>query len=142
MIEDDGGGGGSGLPTPFERLGGLAGIEALMRRFVRRVFDDTMIGFLFARADYERIVRFETQHAARALGGPVAYEGKPLPAAHRPHPITGGHFGRRLVILAEVLAEAGVPGDLAAAWLDENRRLREQITPDQGSECRHPPPSP
>ena len=138
-MENDAGGA-TGLPTPFEELGGLAGVERLVRRFVGRVFDDLMIGSLFARADFERIVRLETQHAARALGGAVEYEGRPLALAHRPHRITGGQFARRLVILAEVLEEGGVRPAVRELWLEENRRAREQITRDPGSECMHEEP--
>lgn len=100
------------------------------------MFDDMMIGFFFARADKERIKKFEYQHAAEFLGGDVRYEGRPLRLAHGPHAIRGGHFERRKTILKKVLIEHGVPEAILADWLAHIESLRPEITGDPGSECR------
>lgn len=126
----------SSPPTSdLERLGGLDGLERIVRRFVDRVFDDVMIGFHFRDADRSTIAALETQFAARHLGGRVEYQGRPLAEAHAPHPITGGQFHRRMQILREVLAEAGAPEDLIERWVQHNLRLRGQVTGDPGSAC-------
>lgn len=120
----------------FQRIGGEPALRAIIERFVDRMFDDVMIGFHFRAASRERIKEMEYQHAAEHLGAPVAYAGRPLRAAHAPHRIMGGQFERRKKILADVLAEHGVPEDVRAAWLAHVESLRGEITGDPGSECR------
>lgn len=103
--------------SDFERVGGEAGLRAIMVEFVDRVFADLMIGFLFARVSRERLIDLEVGYAAEHLGGPSMYGGRPLAEAHRRHPISRGHFGRRTTILRETLARHGVPDDVQARWL-------------------------
>jgi len=119
----------------FERIGGEAPLRAIVSEFVDRCFDDTMIGFFFARADRERVKRHEYEHAAAHLGAEVRYGGRPLRAAHGPHRIMGGQFARRLQILREVLAKHGVPDDVRDRWLATQESLRGEITGNPGSEC-------
>lgn len=122
--------------TPFEQLGGESDLRVIIDQFVDRMFDDIMIGFFFARADRDRIKRFEYQHAAEFLGADVQYEGRALRTAHGPHAIRGGHFERRKTILRKVLQENGVDDDIVSAWMTYIESLRAQITADPGSECR------
>lgn len=123
-------------PSLFEQLGGEAKLRAIVSDFVDHVFDDVMIGFFFAKADRARIKEKEYEFAAAHLGGHVAYTGRTLPAAHGPHPITGGHFMRRLQILRETLERHGAPSAVITHWLAHNEKLRSAITKQQGSECR------
>jgi truncated hemoglobin YjbI len=120
----------------FEELGGETKLRAIVDDFVDRCFDDTMIGFLFQRADRDRIKRFEYQHAAEHLGGPVAYEGRPLDQAHRPHRIFGGQFARRRQLLVETLRDHDVPEDIIDAWVAHQESLRALITKDSDSSCQ------
>ena len=76
----------------FDELGGEPKLRAIVDDFVDRCFDDMMIGFLFQRADRDRIKRFEYQHAAEHLGGDIRYGGRPLDVAHGPHRIFGGKW--------------------------------------------------
>lgn len=122
--------------SDFERVGGEAGLRAIIDEFVDRMFDDIMIGFMFRRASRERIKEMEYQHAAEHLGGPVRYRGRPLREAHAPHRIMGGQFARRSKILSDVLVAHGVPDDIREAWLAHVESLRGEITADRGSECR------
>lgn len=121
--------------TRFERLGGEQALRPIVHRFVDRCFDDTMIGFLFRRADRDRVKRFEYQHAAEFLGAGVRYEGRALRAAHAAHRIMGGQFMRRLQILRETLEEHDVPEETVTAWLTHQESLRAHITAQPGSEC-------
>ncbi len=120
----------------FEELGGEPKLRAIVDDFIDRCFDDAMIGFLFARADRDRIKRFEYQHAARHLGAPVTYEGRPLDRAHRPHKIFGGQFDRRRQILIETLKDHGAPESVIDAWIAHQDSLRSLITKDVDSNCR------
>lgn len=120
----------------FEELGGEPKLRAVVDDFVDRCFDDTMIGFLFARANRDRIKRFEYQHAAKHLGAPVEYEGRPLGEAHGPHRIFGGQFSRRRQILIETLRDHAIPEDIVEAWIAHQDSLRGLITTDPDSNCQ------
>jgi hemoglobin len=119
----------------FEELGGEEKLRAIIDEFVDRLFDDLMIGFFFAKANRERIKRFEYQHAAEFLGAPVKYEGRPLAVAHRAHRIMGGQFLRRKEILRQTLLKHEVPEHIIDAWLAHVESLRPLITSDPGGEC-------
>jgi truncated hemoglobin YjbI len=123
--------------TLFAELGGEAVLRPLIDRFVDRVFDDVMIGFLFSRANRQRVKSKEFEFAAAHLGGPFEYSGQPLRDAHGRHPIMGGHFMRRLQILKETLDEFGVPGRVRQHWVEHTLSLQSQITGNRGSECNH-----
>lgn len=130
----------SGIPRSvsyFDDLGGASALRAIIDEFVDRIFADTMIGFLFARASKERIKRFEYEHAAAFLGADVAYSGRDLGEVHRRHPILGGHFGRRRQLLKLTLEKHGVPEHIREAWLAHQDALRAQVTSDLVTQCNH-----
>ena len=122
--------------SSFEQLGGEPKLRAIIDDFVDRCFDDMMIGFLFARADRDRIKRFEYEHAANHLGAPIDYSGRPLDQAHGPHRIFGGQFARRRQILIETLRDHEVPQAVSDAWIAHQDSLRALITKDRDSNCR------
>ena len=119
----------------FEAIGGEVGLRAIIGRFVDRIFDDVMIGYLFRAADRERVKAKEFEFAARHLGAPIAYTGRPLAEAHRAHRITGGQFMRRLQILKDVLAEFAVPTEVREHWLNHTLALQTQITDNALDDC-------
>jgi truncated hemoglobin YjbI len=121
--------------TLFEDLGGEPVLRQIIDRFVDRVFDDVMIGFFFRNARRERIKQKEYEHAAEHLGAGIAYTGRTLAEAHRAHPIMGGQFARRLMILKETLDAFQVPEHVKQHWLAHTESLRPQITGDVGQEC-------
>lgn len=112
-------------------------LREVLADFYDRVFDDVMIGFLFAGKDKQRLIDKEWELTARMLGGDVAYTGRPMREAHARVPILGGHFDRRLKILEETLDDHGVDAEVRAAWLAHTVKLRPQVTADAGSECDH-----
>jgi len=120
----------------FEELGGEPKLRAIVDDFIDRCFDDVMIGFLFARAERDRIKRFEYQHAAKALGAQIEYEGRPIDEAHRPHRILGGQFDRRKQILNETLHDHAVPELIVDAWVSHQDKLRHLVTKDPDSNCQ------
>lgn len=123
------------MTSLFDDLGGEPALRRIIDRFVDRVFDDVMIGFFFRNARRERVKQKEYEHAAQHLGAPVVYTGRPLAEAHRAHPIMGGQFARRLMILRETLDEASVPEHVKHHWLEHTESLRPLITGDSSSEC-------
>jgi truncated hemoglobin YjbI len=119
----------------FEVLGGEAKLRPIVERFVDRIFEDVMIGYLFRAADRQRVKDKEFEFAAHHLGAPVAYTGRPLAEAHRAHRITGGQFMRRLQILKETLAEFQVPDRVRDHWLSHTLGLQAQITDNALDQC-------
>ena len=123
----------------FERVGGEPALRRIIERFIDRVFDDLMIGFLFRAADRARVKEKEYELAARHLGAPLRYTGRPVAEAHAPHPILVGHFARRLKILEEVLDELGAPPEVKAHWLAHDERLKGVVT--RGGDCNPSQPA-
>jgi hemoglobin len=123
------------MSTLFDDLGGEPALRKIIDRFVDRVFGDVMIGFFFRNARRERIKEKEYEFAAQHLGADVQYTGRAIDDAHRAHPIMGGQFARRLMILKETLEAAGVPEHVKQHWLAHTESLRPLVTADGTREC-------
>jgi len=119
----------------FDELGGEPALRGIIERFVDRVFDDVMIGYLFQKADRTRVKAKEFEHAAEHLGAPIAYTGRPIDAVHRPHQIRGGQFMRRVRILEETLIELGAPARVREHWIAHTLSLQNLVTNDVGGVC-------
>lgn len=116
-------------------------LRAVIDDFYRRIFDDVMIGFLFAGKDRARLAEKEYEFTARLLGDDVTYTGRTIPEAHARSPILGGHFERRLQILRDTLRDHAVDAAVQQAWIDHTLSLRAQVTKARGSECDHEVPA-
>jgi len=126
------------LPEDLVALaGGADRLRLVLEDFFGRVFEDLMIGFLFAGKDRIRLVDKELELALAALGADVPYTGRPIREVHRALPILGGHFLRRQQLLRETMHDHSVPAAVAEALLRHNDSLRPLVTADEGSECRH-----
>jgi hemoglobin len=121
--------------TLYDELGGEPVLRRVIDRFVDRLFDDVMIGYLFRAADRARVKEKEFEHAAEHLGADIAYSGRPIASAHAPHRIRGGQFMRRVQILKETLAEFGVPAAVAEHWIAATLALRSLVTADEDGVC-------
>ncbi|MEI9938026.1 MAG: group 1 truncated hemoglobin [Pseudomonadota bacterium] len=119
----------------FDRLGGETALRAIIARFVDRMFDDLMIGYLFRAADRDRVKAKEYEFAARHLGAAVSYTGRPINEAHRAHRITGGQFMRRLQILKETLAAFQAPAEVSEHWITHTLSLQAEITDNALDQC-------
>jgi hemoglobin len=119
----------------YDELGGEPALRRIVDRFVDRMFDDMMIGYLFRAARRERVKDKEFEHAAAHLGAAIEYTGRPLDTAHAPHAIRGGQFMRRVRILETTLDELGAPERVKAHWLAKTLELRPLITADAGDVC-------
>lgn len=127
-------------PELFAKIG-EAKLRAVIADFYDRVFDDVMIGFMFAGKDRGHLIDREYELTARFLGAPgVTYTGRPMREAHARHTIFGGHFERRLQILRETMATHDVDPEVRAVWIEHTEALRPQITRDRGSECKDAAP--
>jgi truncated hemoglobin YjbI len=111
----------------YDAMGGEPALRAVLRTLYDRLFDDVMVGFLFAGKDKERLIEHQLWFTARFLGGPSRYEGKSLPDAHAALPLLPGHFDRRHHLLKQALAEHGVPAAVAAEWLRVDASLKTAV---------------
>ena len=114
--------------TDFELIGGSSRLEQVLSAFVERVYADPIIGFFFVGRDRERILRHEIAFAARHLGGPSEYSGRPLGEVHRPLRINRGQFRRRMAILRTVLGQQEVPIEIIERWVAAESALIDVIT--------------
>lgn len=121
----------------YDRIGPER-LRSVIRDFYERVFADTMIGFLFAGKNKERLIAKEWELVAALLGGPARYSGRTMSEAHRRVPITGGHFDRRLVLLEEAMEAHQVDPEVRRRWLDHARALRGQLIYDPDNSCPEP----
>lgn len=112
----------------YEQAGGEAGIRAVLDELYTILFDDMMVGFLFAGHDKQRIVEMQTQFTRRLLGDTTAvYEGKSIPDAHASLPILPGHFDRRHHVLKQVLERQSLPEPVRETWLRLDQALRTSV---------------
>lgn len=108
-------------------------MRAVIERFVARMAQDTIIGFFFTGKDLDRVVQHEYEHAARVLGAPIVYTGRPIPELHRALRINNGQFRRRLALLRQELQREGIPADISAVWIEAQERMQRMIT--DGTDC-------
>ena len=115
------------MTSPYDAIGGEAGVRAVLQTLYDRLFVDPIVGFLFEGKDKAHLVERQLAFTCGFLGGPQRYTGRPLPEVHAALPLLPGHFDRRHRMLAQVLAEQHVPADVAAAWLRIDESLRTSV---------------
>lgn len=111
----------------YDDIGGEAGLRRVLQALYDRLFEDLMVGFLFAGKDKQTLIEHQLWFTARFLGGPSRYEGKSIPAAHAALPLLAGHFDRRHHLLRQVLVEHAVPAHVMAEWLRVDESLRTAV---------------
>jgi len=111
----------------YDDLGGEEALRRVLRTLYDRLFDDLMVGFLFAGKDKDKLIEHQLWFTAKFLGGPSRYEGRSIPDAHAAIPILPGHFDRRHQILKEVLEEHHVPAAVRDEWLRVDQSLRYAV---------------
>ncbi len=102
-------------------------IKKAVTEFYRRAFTDAMISHFFFHSDIDHITHEQIQFATAMLGGPQNYQGKSLKAAHAPFSIRNPHFGRRQVLMAEVLEDLKLDKELASKWLTLENQFKQVI---------------
>jgi truncated hemoglobin YjbI len=120
----------------WDDAGGEQGVRRVLRALYDELFEDVMVGFLFAGKDKEKIVEQQVWFTARFLGGPQdRYHGRPLPEAHASLPLLPGHFDRRHHLLREILVKQGVAAHVREAWLRIDQNLKTSVL-KSGAEAR------
>ena len=99
----------------YERLGGAPAVEAAVDSFYRKVLSDPKINGFFDGNDMDAQRAKQKAFLTMAFGGPNAYSGKDLRAAHKPlveRGLDDSHFDAVAVHLQSTLQELGATGDL------------------------------
>lgn len=102
------------MATIYEQLGGAPAMDAAVDIFYRKVLADDRISKFFEGVDMERQALKQKAFLTMVFGGPNAYTGKDMRAAHA-HLVTRGlndaHFDAVVENLGATLAELGVAGE-------------------------------
>jgi hemoglobin len=98
----------------YERLGGEAAVDAAVDIFYRRVLADDRISHFFDTVDMDRQRAKQKSFLTVAFGGPNAYAGKDMRAAHAAMKLTETHFDAVMENLGGTLKDLNVPDALIA----------------------------
>jgi len=93
----------------YDRLGGEAAVDAAVDIFYRKVLADERISSFFDDVDMDRQRAKQKAFLTFAFGGPNAYAGKDMRAAHARMNLTELHFNAVMENLGATLTELGVP---------------------------------
>lgn len=100
-------------PTLYERLGGPAGLSAVVDAFVANVSADTRINKFFQRiagdtAATDGFKRKFADQLCQGAGGPCTYSGLDMKSAHQGMNLTDADFDALVENLVKALDSAGV----------------------------------
>jgi hemoglobin len=87
----------SEMPSPqhlYESVGGSAGVESLVAAFYQRVLADAELAGYFINTSVHALRHMQHEFFTAALGGPVAYRGRPIAHVHQSLSIPRPHFQR------------------------------------------------
>jgi hemoglobin len=116
------------MATIYEQLGGEAAMGAAVDIFYRKVLADETIASFFESVDMERQAAKQKAFLTMVLGGPAAYTGRDMRAAHAPlvqRGLSDAHFDAVVGHLGATLKELGVADPLiaqVAATAESTRR--------------------
>ena len=98
----------------YDEIGGRAAVDAAVANFYQRVLADPALAPYFEGVDIDRLKRHQRAFIGMALGGPVAYAGRDMKAAHAGLDVTAEAFASVVSHLVDTLTMLGVPGDTIA----------------------------
>jgi methyl-accepting chemotaxis protein len=122
----------------FDRLGGMSAIAAVVDRFYDRVVNDPELRPFFERANVTLLRKRQASYIAQALGGPAAYRGKDMAAAHERLGVEPIHFDR----VAGHLAAALNSMDISSSLIDEVIDVIAPLKADIVKSALTPPAAP
>ncbi|UZR99515.1 group I truncated hemoglobin [Chondrinema litorale] len=96
----------------FDRIGGMAAVNAAVDIFYKKVLADESISHFFTNTDMKKQIAKQKAFLAYAFGAPMAYTGKSLRAAHTPMSLTEAHFSAVATHLVGTLEELNVSQNL------------------------------
>ena len=99
------------MVTLYDRMGGEAGVAAMLDQFYARVLADPELAGFFKDASLDKLLRMQKEFFGAALGGPQSYGGLDLSWAHAGRGITSQHFNFYAQHLLATLESLGLPPD-------------------------------
>lgn len=120
--------------SSYEMLGGDDLVADAVERFYTKLRSDPVVGAFFEGTDVAGLKTHQRMFLTAVLGGPDAYEGRDMRAAHAHLPIADSDFDVFLEHLSETLAELGATPARIADMLEALAPLRLEIVkaPDDG----------
>ncbi|MDH3678768.1 MAG: group 1 truncated hemoglobin [Acidimicrobiia bacterium] len=120
----------------YEMLGGDTSVAEAVEKFYAKLKSDPVISVFFEGTDVAELKTHQRMFLTAALGGPDAYEGRDMRAAHAHLQITDTDFDLFLEHLAETLAEVGSAPARIDEVLEALAPLRLEIVtaPGEGSD--------
>jgi len=94
--------------TLFEKYGGFATVNKIVRQFYLDVLTSSLLSPYFEDVDMERLIDHQTKFISHALGGPAEYTGRSLEVSHDGLNISLEAFNEVAEILRENLEDAGM----------------------------------
>ncbi|KGE02661.1 group I truncated hemoglobin [Pseudohaliea rubra] len=113
--------------TLYGRLGGAAGIEAIVDRFLYHLADNERSLPLFRNTDIERFREKFIEHLCELSDGPCAYSGDSMAATHRGMDITRAQFNSIVETLQQALADTDTPVGARNALLERLAALYREV---------------
>jgi hemoglobin len=113
--------------STYETIGGETAVSEAVDRFDQKLMSDPDISVFFESTDMKKLGTLQRMFLTAALGGPDAYEGRDMRAAHAHLRITDADFDAFLDHLAETLVEIGTSTDRIDDVLGALKPLRLEI---------------
>ncbi len=113
--------------TLYERLGGQAGVAALVEDFTWRLAGDERIVGFFANTNIDHFVASLEEQLCAISDGPCTYTGPPMDKAHQNMGLTNAHFNALVEHMQRALIERGVDVGARNQLLGRLARLHGEI---------------
>jgi len=111
----------------YETIGGENTVSEAVEGFYAKLESDPVLSEFFTGADWAQLRTRQRMFLTAVLGGPDAYEGRDMRAAHAHLAITDTDFDLFLDHLAETLTEGGATQERVAAVCEALDPLRREI---------------
>ncbi len=118
------------MATVYDLIGGARAMDDAVTVFYRKVLADDRISEFFEGVAMSHQIAKQKAFLTMVLGGPVAYTGKDMRAAHAPlvaRGLSDAHFDAVVEHLGATLAELGVPAELVDHVASAAESLRRDI---------------
>jgi hemoglobin len=116
----------------YQSIGGDAGLTEVVDVFYNRLWSDPSLRHYFDGIDRDALKGHQRMFLTYVLGGPEAYEGRPLPEAHRGLNITDEAFDEVANHLRLTLEEVDVDRSLISIILGFVEGVRPQVVMQSG----------
>lgn len=102
-------------PSLYAKYGGFATVSSIVHTFYDRVLATPSLVPYFDAIDTVALIDHQTKLFCMLLGGPAAYSGRELRAAHASVSISSADFDLVAEVLEDTLLDAGMSDDDVAA---------------------------